>query len=115
MDSVIESLKCVCGYYRLFVLKKDFQIYAIDNYLILNFITSRLLTFSYINYYAIFDNNICLYLIYSRLFLLRNQPKFGILNSFPHGDCQLYPFALADFSIVKNNCYRSRAFSCVYS
>ncbi len=101
INSVIEGLKWVCGCCSLFISKKESQIYAIDNYLIRNSITLRLLTFSHINYYAISDNNICFCLICSRLLLLENKPKFGIFNGFPRVDYQLYPLALANFFVVE--------------
>ncbi len=82
MDSVIEGLKCVCGYCGLFVSEKESQIYAIDDCLIRNSITSRLLTLFYIDCCAISDNNIRLCLICNRLLLLGNQPKFGFSTAF---------------------------------
>lgn len=72
MDFVIEGQKCICRYYGLFISKKKSQIYIIDDYLICNFITLRLLTLFCIDCCIISDNNICLYLIYSRLLLLKN-------------------------------------------
>lgn len=101
MDSVIEKLKYVCGYYSLFILEKKYEIYVINNCLICNSIILELLTPSYIDYYAISNNDICLCLTYSRLLLLKNQPKFRILNGLPYIDCQLYPPMLADLSIAK--------------
>lgn len=70
----------------------------------------RLLTFFYINSGAISDDDICLCLTYSKSFLLRNQPKFEILNGFPYVDCQSYHLLLADFSIIKEV-----AIACIYS
>ncbi len=109
MDSVIEGLKCVYRYCGLFVSKKESQIYAIDDCLIRNSIRSGLLILSYIDCCAISDNDICLYLTCSRLLLLENRPKFGIFNSLPHMDCQLYPLALADLSMAEE-----AAIACAY-
>lgn len=58
---------------------------------------------------GIFDNGICFCLICEKLLLLRNQPKFGIFNSFFHVDYQSYLLVLADFSIVEE-----AAIICVY-
>ncbi len=101
MDSIIEELKCVCGYCSLFILEKKSQIYAINDCFICNSITLGLLTPSYIDYCAISNNDICLCLTCSRLLLLENQPKFEIFNGLPHVDCQSYPPVLADLSIAK--------------
>ncbi len=72
MDSVIEGLKCVYGCCGLFVSEKESQIYAIDNCLIRNSITSGLLTLSHIDCCVISDNDICLCLTCSRSLLLGN-------------------------------------------
>ncbi len=101
IDSVIEGLKCVCGCCSLFISKKESQIYAINDCLIRNFITSGLLTLSHIDCYAISDNHIYLCLTCSRSLSLGNQPKFGIFNSLPRIDCQLYSPALADLSMAE--------------
>lgn len=70
IDSISKSLKCVCSYYELFALEKEFQIFTIDDCLIYNFVTSELLVISNINSCGIFDDSICLYLIYKKLFSL---------------------------------------------
>ncbi len=101
IDSVIKRLKCVCEYCDLFILEKEYQIYTIDDCLICNSIMLGLLILSYIDYCAISDNNICLCLICSRLFLLENQPKFEILNGLVHVKYQLYLSALTDLSMAK--------------
>ncbi len=101
MDSVIERLKYVCGCCGLFVSEKESQVYAIDDCLIRNSITSGLLTLSHIDCCAISNNDICLCLTCSRSLSLGNRPKFGILNGLPRVDCQSYPPALADLSMAE--------------
>lgn len=113
MDSVIESLKCVCECCGLFVLEKETKIYAIENCLICNSITLRLLTFSHIDSYAIFNDNICLCLICDKSLLFGNRPKFGILHGLPCVDCQSYLFAPADPSIAKKLLLLTRIWSCL--
>ncbi len=109
INSIIKSLKCVWGCYGLFISKKVSQIYAIGNCLIYNSITSRLLTFSYIDSCTISDDNIHLCLICSRSILLGNRPKFGILNGFFCVDCQSYPPVIDDFSMAEKV-----AIACMY-
>lgn len=101
MNFVIECLKYICGCCSLFVSEKESQLYIINDYFIHNSITSELLTPSYINYYAISDNNLYLYLIYSRLLSLENQPKFRILNGFLRVDYQSYHPTLANLSMAE--------------
>lgn len=57
--------------------------------------------FSNIDNVAIFNDNICLCLTYSRSFLLKNRPKFEILNGFPCINCQSYLSMLIDLSMAK--------------
>lgn len=56
----MKALKCVCEYCGLLVLKKKSQIFAIDNYLIYNFIISKLLVIFNIDNCSVFDNSIYL-------------------------------------------------------
>ena len=72
IDSVFEGLKSICRCYWLFVLEKEFQIFAIDDYFIHNLVISRLLVISNIDNCGIFDKNICLCSIYKKLFSLKN-------------------------------------------
>lgn len=72
-----------------------------DDSLVYNFTTLRLLTFSHINNCTIFDNNICLYFTCSRLLLLKNRPKLEIFNSLSRINCQSYALMLANLRMVK--------------
>lgn len=62
---------------------------------------SRLLVISNINSYSISANGIYFYLIYYKLLLYRNKPKFRILNSHFYIECQFYLYVLANFSLAK--------------
>lgn len=99
IDSVIEDLKCICGYCGLFTLEKKSHILAMDDYLIHNSVMSELLVTSNINSCGNFEGGIYLCFTCKKLLLLGNQPKFGILNGLPCIDCQSYPFVLADLFI----------------
>lgn len=101
IDSIIEGLKYICRCYWLLVSNKKSQIYAIDDCLLCNSTMLIQLTFFYIDYYAISNDNICLYLRCSRWLLFGNQPKFEIFNGFSYVDCQSYLLALADLSITQ--------------
>ena len=101
MDSVIESLNCVCGCCGHFASKKESQISAINDCLIYNFITLELLVISNIDSCGISDNSICVCLIYRKSLSLGNRPKFGILNGLLCADCQSYPPTLVDFFMAE--------------
>lgn len=83
MDSLIEGLKCVCGFGGLIALKKESQIFDINNCLIHNFITSGLLITFNIDSCGISDNGICFCLTCKKLLLLRKRPNYGIFNGLP--------------------------------
>lgn len=101
MDSIIEGLKYVYRCSRLFALKKESQIFAMDDYFIHNYVTSGLLIISNINSCGISEDGIHLYFTCKKLFSLGNRPKFGILNGLPCANCQSYLLTLADLSMPK--------------
>ena len=101
IDSVIEGLKCVCEYYGLFALEKEYQVFAIDDFFIHNSVISGLLVILNIDSCGIFDNGIYLCLTCKKLFLLGNRPKFEILNGLSYADCQSYLLSLVDLFMTK--------------
>ena len=101
IDSVIKSLKYIYRCCGLFALEIDFQIFAMNDCLIYNSVISKLLVISNIDSCSIFEDGTYLCFTCKKLFLLRNRPKFEILNNLLYADCHSYSLALADLSMAK--------------
>ncbi len=84
MDSVIEGLKYIYRYSRLFILMQKLQLLTKNNLFIYNIIMSRLLVISDIDSYSISADSIHFCPTYYKLILRGNKPKFGILNNLLH-------------------------------